>query len=135
MSWRDLFRRRQSVVVRDRCVSRPYVAPAPAVAYSIVHASLKRAAEDYVEQHLPDGAKIHEATDAPVINPFRAWIPGFLAKKGLALVSIPGGWRVERSRFPALAAVSAECDECHGSWFHCGHGTGVAFDVAPPTKE
>jgi hypothetical protein len=131
VSWRDLFRRRR--IARDRCVSPPFVAPAPAVAYNIVHASLRRAAEEYVDQHLGPGEKIIEATDARVINPFRPWIPGFLAKKGLALVSIPGGWRVERSRFPALAAASAECPECQASWFRCAHGVGLEFDAT--TKE
>ena len=134
MSWRsirDRFLRRN--VAHDGYASAPRGAPAPGADESRIAAAMRSAAEAYVEQHLPEGAKIIEEIDGPIISQFRGWIPGFLARKGLALTSIPGGWRVERSRFPALAAVSAECDECHGSWFRCGHGVGLHFHVA--TKE
>lgn len=106
------------------------------LAHAIVTRSLHETAEEYAKHHLPLGALIHEATDGPVIAPFRHLLPQALARRGLCLDQIPGGWQVARSRFPALAVLSFECASCHASIFDCSHGMGaVLYDATTAAKE
>ncbi len=46
---------------------------------------------------LRPGCTIHEQTDANYIAPFRAWLPGELARMGLCLDQVPGGFRVRET--------------------------------------
>lgn len=96
----------------------------PSLGTSIVTAAMRAAAEEYVRDHLQLGEKIHEGTDGPFIASFRQLIPAALARRGLQLVPISGGWRVEQSTFPSLPRLPAECGRCHASIFECGHGCG-----------
>jgi hypothetical protein len=109
--------------------------PAPELAAAIVTRSLHETADEYAKHHLPLGALIHEATDGPVIAPFRHLLPAALARRGLCLDQIPGGWQVARSPFPALPAFAAECASCHASIFHCSHGVNVVVYDATNSKE
>ena len=111
-----------------------YLARTPALpteGAAIVSEAIRRAAEDYVAA-LAIGDAIVEATDGPIIAPFRLLIPAALAKKGLQLVQIEGGWRVQRSSWPALPPLRAECAECHASIFRCAHGLGAVIWEATP---
>jgi hypothetical protein len=106
---------------RRRCV--------PDLAAAIVSRSLHETAEEYAKHHLTLGALIHEATDGPVIAPFRHLLIAALARRGLMVDQVPGGWRVIRSPWPALRAVPAECTICHESWFSCEHGCGLTVAI------
>jgi len=116
---------------RHRAASPPR--PAPELGAAIVTASLRHVAEEYAKHHLTLGALIHEATDAEEIAPFRELLPAALARRGLCLVAVEGGWRVERTSFPSLAPLPCECATCHASIFDCGHGAGQTLYDA--TKE
>lgn len=123
MSWR-LFRHRFLAAL-----------PPQQIARAIVTRSLHETADEYVKQHLPLGALLHEATDGPVIAPFRQLIPTALARRGLRLDEIPGGWRVVRSPWPPLPPPACECAVCHASIFDCGHGMNVVVYDATAAKE
>lgn len=105
------------------------------LAHAIVTRSLHETAEEYAKHHLPLGALIHEATDGPVIAPFRHLLVAALARRGLMVDQVPGGWRVVRSPFAALALFPAECATCHASIFDCAHGMGAVLYDATTTKE
>lgn len=43
---------------------------------------------------LNDGDEILEDVDGPYVDPFRLWLPDALARRGMRLEAIPGGWVV-----------------------------------------
>lgn len=62
---------------------------------------------------LNPGDVIHELTDGPEIEAYRAWIPSALARRGLHLEPAPGvGWTVRETKRP-------DCGRCGGDWFNC----------------
>lgn len=107
----------------------PVPTPAERIARSIVSAAMRDAAERYVAAHLRPGEKFYEETDGPFVRGFRELIPAALARKGLQLVQIEGGWRVQRSAFPALPPLPVECSICHESVFRCRHGEGTVWEA------
>jgi hypothetical protein len=102
----------------------------PSLAAKIVTEAMRRAADDYVAHHLQLGEAFDEDTDGPVVAQFRQLIPDALARRGLQLVGLPDGtgWRVQRSSWPALPPLRAECSICHASIFRCPHGEGVIWE-------
>lgn len=102
---------------------------------AIVTASLRCSAEEYASS-LEVGDRIVEDTDGPQLAPIRHLLPAALARRGLMLDQVAGGWRIIRSPFPSLRTMPAECTVCHGSWFECGHGVNlvVAINWDDPTE-
>lgn len=93
---------------------------------AIVNESIRRAADDYAATLL-EGNEIIEATDAAEIAPFRQLLPAALARRGLRLEQIAGGWRIERAVFPP---PPAECTICRRSFFFdCEHGIGLVIEI------
>jgi hypothetical protein len=123
MSWR-LFPRR-----------RPTTADLEATGAAIIARSLRASADEYAST-LEVGDSIIEHTDGPQLAPIRHLLPSALARRGLSLDQIPGGWRIIRSPWPPASVVPAECTICHGSWFSCHHGIGltVAINWADPSE-